>query len=187
MKGKLLLAVIACTTAECNAAVPSQHWILFLLKIHWYGSQGCPGVGIVWSSPDTLLKRKGRHKNSKEKEVHECSPMEQKQYGAEAKGPRQYWCNTFMPYILSAFWLKDQMPSAILLQVPWHRRLPLPYGLPEICSSMLSHCKKERVQVETEGWPCPRLFKSYNDWVDNLFFWVCHARCLCPRPFLDTC
>lgn len=43
--------------------------------------------------------------------------------------------------------------------------------------------QKKRMQVETEGWPCPKLFKSHNDWVDNLFFWVCHARCLWPRPF----
>lgn len=145
MKGKLLLAVVACTTAECNTAVPSQYWILVLLKIHWYGSQGFPGVGVVWSSPDTVLKRKVRHKNSKEKEAHEWLPMKRKQYGAEAKGPKEYWCNAFTPYILrSALWLKDQLPSAILSQVPWYTILSLAYGLPEIWSCMLSsHCKKK--------------------------------------------
>lgn len=46
--------------------------------------------------------------------------------------------------------------------------------------------QKKGVQVQMEGWALPELLKSQNDWVVNLFFWGCHARGLCPRPYLDT-
>lgn len=82
MKGNSPLAVVACTTAECTRAVPSQCWILLSFKIHWYRKPGLSWSRHCISSPATLLKRKDRHKNSKEKEAHEGLPVEGKQYGA---------------------------------------------------------------------------------------------------------
>lgn len=74
MKGKLPLAVIACTTAECTRAVPSQYWILFSLKIHAYRKPGLSWSRRCVSSPARVLKRKDRHKTSKDVEAREGPP-----------------------------------------------------------------------------------------------------------------
>lgn len=77
MKGKLPLAVIACTTAECTRAIPSQYWILFFIKIHAHRKAGLSWSRHCVSSPARVLKRKDRHKNSKDVEARGHPP-----YGA---------------------------------------------------------------------------------------------------------
>ena len=162
MKGKLPLAVVACTTAKCTRAVPSQYWILVSLKIHRYRKPGlsCSTHYVEFSCHSAKKKSKAQKIQKKRRLVNTRQWKGSSMVhwtSTEAKGPREYWCKVFTPYILrSALWLKDWLPSAILSQVPWHRNLPLPHGLPEICSCMLSSTAKKGGAGRDGGMTMPR-------------------------------